>query len=350
MALCALGCAPPISEDSPLGTRVSLIGAGASFPALLYQSWSISLYREMPELRINYQSMGSGAGVKQVMTGVVDFGASDVAMTPEEVANATNGALLLPMTAGCVVLAYNLPGLSAPLRLSRQTYARIFLGEIGSWRDPAIATDNPGVALPDLPIAVVHRADGSGTTAVFTAHLAQVSPRWNDAVGVGKSVEWPSTGTFIGSKGNEGATNQILQMEGAIGYLDYSYATHNGLPMATLENRAGQFVAPTPETTAASLSSSEMPADFRLFIRDPEGRNSYPVVTYTWLLPFEHYDDPLKAKAIEIFIEYGLTHGQEVAPKLGYAPLPRAVREQVAKAADGLSPEYSITLETGARQ
>ncbi len=343
-------CRPPISEDSPLGARVALIGAGASFPALLYQSWAISLYREMPELRINYQSMGSGAGVKQVINGVVDFGASDVAMTPEEVAQVKDGALLLPMTAGAVVLAYNLPGVSAPLRMSRQTYGDIFLGKTTHWRDPAIAADNPEAALPDLPIIVVHRADGSGTTAVLTAHLAAINPEWNDAVGVGKSVEWPRTGTFIGSKGNEGATTQIIQVPGAIGYLDYSYAANNDLAMATLENLAGRFVAPTPETTAASLGSAELPPDFRLFITDPDGPDSYPIVTYTWLLVYGRYDDPLTAKAMEVFIEYGLTRGQDVAPALGYAPLPQAVREQVAAAADVISPDYAMTLQPGGRR
>ncbi len=337
-------CRPPISEDSPLGARVALTGAGASFPALLYQSWAISLYREMPELRINYQSMGSGAGVKQLINGVVDFGASDVAMTPDEVAQTKDGALLLPMTAGAVVLAYNLPDLTAPLRMSRQTYADIFLGKTTHWRDSAVAADNPEATLPDLPIVVVHRADGSGTTAVLTAHLAAINPEWNDAVGVGKSVEWPRTGTFIGSKGNEGATVQIMQMPGALGYLDYSYAANNDLAMATLENKAGRFIPPTHESTAAGLGSAPLPPDFRLFITDPDGAGSYPIVTYTWLLAYGRYEDPLAAKAMEIFIEYGLTKGQDVAPALGYAPLPQAVRERVAAAADAISPDYTITL------
>ena len=343
-------CRPPISEDSPLGARVALIGAGASFPALLYQSWAISLYREMPELRINYQSMGSGAGVKQLINGVVDFGASDVAMTPEEVAQTKDGALLLPMTAGAVVLAYNLPDLTAPLRMSRQTYADIFLGKTTHWRDSAIAADNPEATLPDVPITVVHRADGSGTTAVLTAHLAAISPEWSEVIGVGKSVEWPRTGTFIGSKGNEGATVQIMQVPGAIGYLDYSYAANNDLAMATLENRAGRFTAPTPENTAASLGSAALPPDFRLFITDPDGPGSYPIVTYTWLLVYGRYEDPLIAKAMEVFIEYGLTKGQDVAPDLGYAPLPQAVREQVAAAADVISAEYTITLPPEGRR
>jgi phosphate transport system substrate-binding protein len=231
--------------------------------------------------------------------------------------------------------------------MSRQTYTDIFLGKTVHWRDPAIAADNPDVTLPDLPITVVHRADGSGTTAVLTAHLAAISPEWNEDIGVGKSVDWPRTGTFIGSKGNEGATTQIIQMAGAIGYLDYSYAANNGLAMATLENRAGRFVSSTHENTAASLGSATLPPDMRRFITDPDGPDSYPIVTYTWLLTYQRYEDPLKAKAVEIFVEYGLTKGQDVAPALGYTPLPQAVREQVRAAADAISPDYSITIGPG---
>jgi len=301
----------------------------------------------MPELKINYQSMGSGAGVKQVINAVVDFGGSDVGMTSEEVAQSKNGALMLPMTAGAVVLAYNLPDLpdrNEPLRLSRQTYTDILLGKIDHWRAPAIAKDNPGATFPDLSITVVYRADGSGATAVLTAHLATISEEWNDVIGVGKNVDWPRTGRFIGSKGNDGLTTQILQMPGAIGYLDYTYAVNNDVGMAALENRAGRFIVPDRDSAAASLGGATMPSDFRLFITDPDGPSSYPVVTYTWLLPYPRYADPLKAKAMEIFIEYGLNQGQDVAPALGYAPLPQAVREQVAAAADAISPDYAITL------
>jgi len=339
-------CQPDISDDSPLGARVTLTGAGAGFPAILYQSWAISLYTEMPELKINYQSMGSGAGIKQVVNGVVDFGGSDVGMTPGEIEQAKFGAMMLPMTAGAVVLAYNLPDLEAPLRLSRATYTDILLGKITYWRDPQITADNPGASFPELPITVVHRADGSGATAVLTAHLAEISDEWKNTIGIGKNVDWPRTGRFIGTKGNDGVTTQILQMEGAIGYLDYTYAANNDVGMAALENRSGEFVAPTNLSAEASLGAATMPADFRLFITDPEGADSYPVVTYTWLLPLAEYRDPLKAKAMEIFIEYGLNEGQDVAPVLGYAPLPQAVREQVAAVADTISPDYTLTLRS----
>lgn len=348
-SICLLvgSCRPDISEDSPLGARVSLIGAGAGFPAMLYQSWAIALYTEMPELKINYQSMGSGAGVKQVIKGVVDFGGSDVAMSDEELAQTPNGVLLLPMTAGAVVLAYNLPGLEDQLRLSRTTYTGILLGRIDQWRDPEIVADNPGVTLPDLPITVVHRSDGAGSTAVLTAHLAAISEDWASTIGIGKNVDWPRTGRFFGTKGNDGIVMQVLQMEGTIGYLDYAFAANNDVGLATLENREGNFVAPTHTAAEESLGMSEMPPDMRLFITDPDGPDSYPIVTYTWLLVYPGYNDPLKAKAMEIFIEYGLNEGQEVAPALGYAPLPNEIRERVAVVADRISPDYDLTLQPG---
>ena len=344
LVLGTTSCRRAIAEDSPLGARVSLIGAGASFPALLYQSWTISLYQTMPELRINYESLGSGAGVKQFINETIDFAASDVAMTDGEIAQVEKGALLLPMTAGSIVLVYNLPGLESPLQLSRQTYSEIFLGKITNWKDPKIAADNPELKLPDLPITVVHRADGSGTTAVLTAHFSQINPNWKTLVGAGKSVNWSNTGRFIGSKGNEGVTVQVLQTKGAIGYVEYSYAANNDLPMAALENQAGQFILPREESAIAALTAAKLPHNLRAFITDPEGVESYPLVTYTWLLAYQHYDNPLQAKAVELFIEYGLNQGQNVAPMLGYVPLPHSVREQVAALADGISEEYGISL------
>ena len=333
-----------IAEDSPLGTRVSLTGLGASSPALLYQSWAISLYQTMPELRVNYESLGSGAGVQQLINETIDFAASDVAMTDEEIAQVDQGALLLPMTAGMIVLVYNLPELESPLQLSRQTYSEILLGKITNWNDPKIAADNPELKLPDLTITVVHRSDGSGTTAVLTAHLSRINPNWETLVGAGKSVNWPNIGRFIGSKGNEGVTVQVLQTQGAIGYVEYSYAANNDLPMAALENQEGQFILPREESARKALAAVKLPPNLRGFITDPEGLESYPIVTYTWLLTYQHYDNPLHAKAIELFIEYGLNQGQNVASMLGYVPLPQTVRERVAALADQISEEYAIAL------
>jgi phosphate transport system substrate-binding protein len=345
LSLGLVACRPAISPDSLLGSRVSLIGAGASFPALLYQSWAIALYQVMPELRVNYQALGSGAGVEQLIDHTIDFGASDVAMTDDELAQVdSRGALLLPMTAGSVVLAYNLPPLAAPLHLSRQSYSEIFLGQVTTWNDPKIVADNPGLTLPNLPITVVHRSDGSGTTAVLTSHLSQISRRWKAQVGAGKSVDWPD-GRFIGGKGNEGVTVQIRQAPGAIGYIEYSYAVNNHLPMAALENQAGQFIMPTDASATAALVSVKLPANLRAFITDPAGQDAYPIVTYTWLLAYQHYADPLKAKAVELFIDYGLNQGQDVAAALGYVPLPPIVRRRVATVADGISADYTIAVK-----
>lgn len=328
---------------SPLDSSVALTGAGASFPAPLYQNWFIEMNKEIPELQVNYQSVGSGAGVEQFTAKTVDFGASDTAMKDEEIAAVERGTILLPMTAGSIVFAYNLPGVDN-LQLPRDVYTNITMGKITNWNDPAIAAANPDASLPDRPITFVHRSDGSGTTGVFTKHLSTISPEFESAIGEGKSVEWPKTGSFVGAKGNEGVTAQIQQTEGAMGYIEYGYAKQNGLTVAALENASGNFIMPTDESASATLAAVELPENLRAFITDPEGDNSYPIVTYTWMMAYEQYDDPMKAKAMEIMIEYGLNQGQEIAPQLGYVKLPDNVREKVAKAADAISPDYTITL------
>jgi phosphate transport system substrate-binding protein len=327
-----------------LGGNVALTGAGASFPAPLYQNWFIELNKVVPELQVNYQSVGSGAGVEQFTAETVDFGASDTAMKDEEIAKVARGVILLPMTAGSIVMAYNLPGV-ADLKLSRAAYSGIATGKIIKWNDPAIAADNPGVTLPDRPITFVHRSDGSGTTGVFTKNMAAISPEFEQAIGEGKSVEWPKTGTFVGAKGNEGVTAQIQQTEGAIGYIEYGYATQNNLAFATLENRAGNFIKVDDEKAAATLANVELPDNLRAFVVDADGPDSYPFVTYTWIMVYEKYPDAQKAKGIEVMVEYGINQGQEVAGALGYIPLPKNVRERIAAAADGISPDYTITVK-----
>jgi len=340
------GADSPLAEARAQIPRVSLTGGGASFPAPLYQSWFTSLSRIVPNLQVNYQSTGSGAGVEKFLSKTVDFGASDVAMTDEEIAQAqqTRGVMLLPMTAGSIVIAYNLPGVTE-LNLPRDVYTDIFLGRINNWNDARIAAANPGATLPDRPITVVHRADGSGTTGVFTMHLSAISPDWANSIGEGRSVEWPTTGNFIGARGNEGVTAQIQQNQGSIGYVEYGFAKTNNLTYAALQNQAGNFVSPTPETGAATLAAVELPDDMRAFIADPEGADSYPLVTYTWMLVYEKYDDPNRAIGMEAMIEYGLNEGQDQADPLGYIPLPENVRQQVAEAADAITPDYSITLK-----
>jgi phosphate transport system substrate-binding protein len=303
-------------------------GAGATFPAPLYQRWSVEYHAKNPDVQVNYQSVGSGAGVKNFIQGVVDFGASDAAMSDEEMAKSPRGAVLIPATAGSVVLAYNLPGVEN-LKLSRKVLAGIFLGTVTKWNDADIAASNPGVALPDQPINVAYRSDGSGTTFVFTQHVAAVSPEFDEQIGADKSVTFP---VGVGGKGNEGVTALIKQTPGTIGYVEYGYAKNNGLSVASIENKSGNFVAPSPESGASTLASVEMPDNLRIWPVDPAGAQDYPIVSFSWLLLYTKYDDAKKLAALKDFVNYGLTEGQTFADELGYIPLPAPVVEK-AKAA-----------------
>ncbi|MEH2278009.1 MAG: phosphate ABC transporter substrate-binding protein PstS [Nostoc sp.] len=329
-----------------LGGNIKLSGAGASFPAPLYDTWFTDLNKKYPNLQVDYASVGSGAGVEQFIKGTVDFGASDVAMKDEEIQKvpADRGVILLPVTAGSIVLAYNLPDV-AELKLPRAVYADILLGKIKSWDDPQIAKANPGAKLPKLSITVVYRSDGSGTTGVFTKHLSAISPEWKTKVGEGKTVNWP---TGVGAKGNEGVTAQIQQTQGSIGYVEYGYAKQNSLKFAALENKGGKFIVASEESASKTLASATLPPDLRVFISDPEGADSYPIVTYTWILAYKKYPNAAKAKAVEAAIEYALTDGQKHATTLGYVPLPQNVITKVAAAADQISPEYKIAVGSGA--
>jgi len=319
---------------------VNLTGAGASFPAPLYQRWFQDLSTENPNLLVDYQSVGSGAGVERFTKELVNFGASDVAMKDAEISKIGRGVLMLPMTAGSIVLAYNLPGVQE-LKLSREAYVGIFLGDITKWNDPKITSTNPGVNLPNQTITVVHRSDGSGTTGVFTKHLSAISPDWKNKVGEGKTVQWP---TGIGGAKNDGVAAQIGQNQGAIGYVEYGFAKSSKLNVASLQNKDGKFIKPTDKSASLALGAVKLPENLRAFITDPEGAESYPIVTYTWLLAYKQYEDPKVAKAVEEVIEYGLTEGQKVSPSLGYIPLPQNVREKVAQVANQISPDYEINV------
>jgi len=326
------GSSSPVASGSSAGGggNVSLVGAGGTFPAPLYQQWFAQYNKLNSNVQVSYQGVGSGAGIQQFTAGTVDFGASDVAMTDAQIAKVKRGVVLLPMTAGAVVIAYNLPGVPTGLKLSRQVYPAIFLGTIKNWNDPRIAQDNPGVKLPNLPISVVHRAEGSGTTSVFTANLNAVDPAWSK-VGTGTTVSWP---VGVGAKGNDGVTAQIKQIQGGVGYLEYGYATQNQIPFAALQNKAGQFVAATPQTSANTLAAVQLPANLRAFITDPDGATSYPIVTYTWLLAYKSYPNATKANALKGVIDYGLTQGQQTSQSLGYIPLPSNVVNKVKAAAN----------------
>ncbi|NEQ35592.1 MAG: phosphate ABC transporter substrate-binding protein PstS [Okeania sp. SIO3I5] len=323
------------------GGQVNLVGAGASFPSPIYQRWFQDLSNSDPNLQVDYQSVGSGAGVERFTQELVDFGASDVAMKDEEIAQVGRGVILLPMTAGCIVLAYNLPNVPN-IKLSREVYVDILLGKITQWNEPKITAINPGVTLPDKTITVVSRSDGSGTTGVFTKHLSAISPEWKEKVGEGKTVQWP---VGVGGQKNDGVANLIRQTEGAIGYVEYGYANNAGLNMAALQNKSGKYIEPKFESASATLAAVKLPENLRAFITDPEGDNSYPIVTYTWMLAYRQYDDPAKAQGMEKMIEYGLNEGQKVSAELGYIPLPDNVRQKVLETADKISPDYNMTLK-----
>jgi len=308
---------------------VTINGSGATFPAPLYMRWASDFKKSNPDVTVNYQGVGSGAGVKQFTDGITDFGASDVAMSDAEIAKVSDNVLLLPASAGTVVLAYNIPGVPAGLKLSRQAVAGILLGTVKVWNDPLIAKENPDSKLPSTPVTVVTRADGSGTTAVFTAHIAAINPDFATKVGSGKQVTWP---VGVSGKGNDGVTALIKQTPGAIGYVEYGYAANNNLTMASLQNKSGNFIAPSIESGAATLASVALPSNFRAFITDPEGANDYPIATFTWLLVKKTYTDAAKAAAIKAYINYGLTTGQKAAPELGYISLPASVVEKVTAA------------------
>lgn len=309
---------------------VKLIGAGASFPAPLYGKWFKDFHGLHPNVQVDYQSVGSGSGVKNFMNKTVDFGASDAGMKPEEIAQVAAGVQLLPMTAGAIVLSYNLEGVPE-LKLSREAYAGIFLGKVTKWNDPLIAKANPDAKLPDSAINVVVRADGSGTTFVFSQHLAAISPEFAKSPGVNMMPNWP-VGTR--SKGNEGITASLRTTPGSIGYIEYGYAKGQGLAMASLENKAGKFVKASTPSAQASLAAVEMPADLMAWLPDPAGDASYPIVTYTWMLCYKRYEDANKLKALKGVIEYCLTEGQKNSEQLGYVPLPAPV---VAKVKDALN-------------
>ena len=309
--------------------KITLQGTGATFPAPLYQRWFKEYTKLHPEVQVNYQGLGSGAGIKQFQDGLVNFGASDAAMTDEEMALVKQGVVLLPMTAGSIVLAYNLPDGPPELKLSRDAYVGIFLGKITKWDDPTVAKANPGAKLPSTKITVVTRSDGSGTTFAFTTHLCAVSDAWKNGPGAGKSVNFP---VGIAGKGNPGVAALIKQTPGAIGYVEFGYAKQTSMPMAMLENKAGNYIKPSLVAGQAALASLQLPPDRRAWIPDPTGGDSYPIVTYTWMLCYKKYQDPKIANTLKALIEYGLGPGQGFSEDLGYIPLPASVINDNKKA------------------
>jgi phosphate transport system substrate-binding protein len=306
-------------------------GAGATFPFPLYSKWFAEYNKLHPDLKFNYQSIGSGGGIKQITEKTVDFGASDAPMSDAELQKAP-GVLHVPTVLGAVAVVYN--GLPSGLKLTSEVLAEIYMGTITKWNDPKIAASNPGVALPDTAITVAHRSDGSGTTAVFTDYLAKVSPQWKTAVGVGKSVKWP---VGLGGKGNEGVTGVVKTTPGAIGYVELAYAKQNKLAMAAIKNADGAFVLPSIETTSEAAAGVEMPADFRVSITNAKGKNAYPISSFTYLLVYKDQTDAPKGKAMVEFLWWASHDGQKLAGPLDYAPLPKAVVTKVEAEVKGIT-------------
>lgn len=317
-------------------TQVKLTGSGASFPFPIYSTWFKDYNKVNKDVLINYQAKGSGAGIKDFINHTVDFAASDAAMTDEQIAQVKEGVQLLPMTAGTIVIAYNLPGNPQGLKLSREVYPKIFLAQIKKWNDPLIAKDNPGMKLPDLDITVVRRADSSGTTFVFTKHLSAISEAWKNGPGFGTTVKWPDSDKIVAAPKNDGVTATIKQTPGSIGYIEYGYAQLAKVNMALLQNKDGKFIMPTNDSGMASLANVKLPEDMRAWLPDPTGEKSYPIATYTWMLFYKKYDDPLKVKAIHQMLDYCLKEGQKISEKMGYIPLPPNVVKAVETASKNI--------------
>lgn len=328
----ATGCSKsdPSSEEGSLpgskrkagasGGAVSLTGAGATFPYPLYTKWISEFTRDKPNVKINYQSIGSGGGIRQITERTVDFGASDAPMSDEQIGKAA-GILHIPTCLGAVVLTYNLEGVPSGLKITPEAAAGIFLGKIKEWDDPAIARENPDAKLPKKPIASVHRSDGSGTTKIFVDYLSAVSPEWKSGPGSGTSVSWPSG---LGAKGNEGVSGQVSSTPGAIGYVELAYAAQNKLSYASMKNAAGKFVMPTLEsiTAAGAGAMAKMPDDLRVSIVNAEGEGAYPIAGFTYILLYKEQKDTAKGKALVDFMSWALHDGQRFTNDLHYAPLP----------------------------
>jgi phosphate transport system substrate-binding protein len=331
----------PASASTRSGSA-DLTGAGATFPYPLYSKWFAD-YSNAKGVKINYQSIGSGGGIRQISEGTVDFGASDSPMKDEELAKAKGPILHIPTVLGAVVVTYNVPRLTKPLNLTGEVLADIFAGKIKKWNDPRIAALNAGAKLPASDILVVHRSDGSGTTFVFTDYLTAVSATWRAGPGKGKEVSWP---VGLGGKGNEGVTGQVKQTPGSIGYVELAYAKQNNLPFAAIRNASGNFVLPSVDavTAAAAATAAKLPenTDYRVSIVNASGENAYPISSFTWILVYQQQPDSVKGKQLVDFLRWALTEGEKQAVTLDYAPLPATMASQLQKRLD------TIRIGTGA--
>ena len=315
-------------EGTPASVTVRINGAGSTFVYPIMSKWTAEYAKLKPNVQINYQAIGSGGGIRQASEGTVDFGATDGPMTDEQMTQSKVGKLLhVPIVMGASVAAYNLPGFTGELRLTPTVLANIFLGTVTKWNDPSIVKANPGAPLPTLPIAVVHRSDGSGTTYIWTDYLAKVSPEWKTKVGTNTAVSWP---VGIGAKGNDGVAGMVQQTPGAIGYMEMTYAVQNNIPFATIQNAAGAFVKPSPEGVTAAAASAEVPDDFRYSITNPSGADAYPIAGTVWLLVPLNPTDKAKNQVVVDFAKWVISAGQDFAPALNYSRLPAPLATRVA--------------------
>jgi phosphate transport system substrate-binding protein len=326
------------SAGNATTSGVALTGAGATFPQPIYNKW-FSDYARNTGVKINYQSIGSGGGIRQLAEGTVDFGASDSPMKDDEIAKAKGGPILhIPTVLGAVVVTYNIPNVTQQLKLTGEAVADIFLGKITKWNDPRIATLNPGVALPAADILAVYRSDGSGTTFIFSDYLASISPAWAKAPGRGKELKWP---VGIGAKGNEGVSGQVKQTPNSVGYVELTYAKQNRLGYASIRNRDGQFVEPSVETVtaAADAAMATFPpnTDYRVSIVNAPGARSYPISSFTWILVYRNQPDANKGQKLKDFLKWALTQGEKSAPPLDYGPLPASVSQKQLSRIDSIS-------------
>ena len=318
----------------PLPGQTTLNGAGATFPNPMYSKWFSDYHKLHPDIQINYQSIGSGGGIRQVTEGTVDFGASDMPMTDGQLTEAQTKLktkiLNIPTVLGAAVPAYNIPGVKGEVKFTPEALAGIFLGRITKWNDKAITSANPGVNFPDKDIVVVYRTEGSGTTFIWTDYLSKVSPDWKSQVGSNASVKWP---VGMGGKGSEGVAGSIRQLQGSIGYVELIYAVQNNIAYGSVKNSAGNFVKATLESvTAAAASAAKMPADFRVSITDAPGKDAYPISSFTWLLIPEQSKDAAKGKILADFLNWMVTDGQKMTTALSYSPLPDNVVQKVKEA------------------
>lgn len=324
IAVAAFGLAGCGGQPGSTGGEARIQGAGATFPNPLYQKWFSEYNKANPNTKFDYQSIGSGGGIKQITERTVDFGGSDAPMKDDDLKKTPGEILHIPTVLGAVVVTYNLPGVATELKLTQEAVAGIFLGKIKKWDDAAITSVNPGVSFPANDILVKHRSDGSGTSYVFTEYLSKVSPEWQTRVGTGTSVQWPAGD---GAKGNEGVTGQVKQTPNSIGYTELIYAEQNKLPVASIRNSAGEFVRPTLDsvTAAAAAAADQMPDDLRVSITNSPGSTAYPISSYTYLLVYKEQEDSVKGKAVVDFLWWAIHNGQQIARDMQYAPLPAQV-------------------------